>query len=81
MNRNGPHTLLIVVKTLGNLIKVSWLIDWFVEVETSASDHNLEEMMAILTFGGRCEVIQHFTNDYMPIKDALQGINLHNSMK
>lgn len=42
------------------------------EVETSASDHNLEEMMSILTFGGRCEVIQHFTNDYMPIKDALQ---------
>lgn len=36
--------------------------------------------MAILTFGGRCEVIQHFTNDYMPIKDALQGINLHNSL-
>ncbi|XP_061173964.1 uncharacterized protein LOC133183051 isoform X2 [Saccostrea echinata] len=42
------------------------------DVENSAADHNLEEMIAVLTFGGHCEVLQHFTNDYMPVKDALE---------
>ncbi|XP_062617085.1 uncharacterized protein LOC134278809 isoform X2 [Saccostrea cucullata] len=41
------------------------------DVENSAAEHNLEEMIAVLTFGGHCEVLQHFTNDYMPVKDAL----------
>lgn len=56
-NRNGLYILLIVVKILGNFIKVSWLIDWFVEVEIFVFDYNLEEMMVILIFGGWCEVI------------------------
>lgn len=73
----GLYTVLLIdVSTSINKAmfkEMQHFIDQMVdEVETSASDHNLEEMMAILTFGGRCEVIQHFTNDYMPIKDALQ---------
>lgn len=28
-------------------------------------------MIAVLKFGGQCEVIQNFTNDYMPVKDSL----------
>lgn len=40
-------------------------------MENSAADHHLEEMIAILTFGGSCELVQRFTNDYMPVKDAL----------
>ncbi|XP_056020572.1 uncharacterized protein LOC125650264 isoform X3 [Ostrea edulis] len=46
------------------------------DVENSAADHHLEEMIAILTFGGSCELVQRFTNDYMPVKDALESVHL-----
>lgn len=74
---NGLYTILLIdVSSSINkdmFKEVENFIDQMVdEVETSAADHNLEEMMAVLTFGGQCEVVQHFTNDYMPIKDALQ---------
>ncbi|KAK3098410.1 hypothetical protein FSP39_019223 [Pinctada imbricata] len=44
------------------------------EVENSASYYNLEESMAVAQFGGKCAILQGFTNDYEPLKYATDNM-------
>ncbi|XP_067666515.1 uncharacterized protein [Haliotis asinina] len=45
-------------------------------LEEIAESHNIEENVALVTFGGRPRVLHHLTNDYGSLRDKIEDISL-----
>ncbi|XP_071117450.1 uncharacterized protein [Haliotis cracherodii] len=43
-------------------------------LEETAEKHDIEENVALVTFGGRPRVLHHLTNDYGSLRDAIENI-------
>lgn len=40
-------------------------------IEDVAEKYDIEENVALVTFGGKAKVLHHLTNDYTSLRDAL----------
>ncbi|XP_046568677.1 uncharacterized protein LOC124277072 isoform X1 [Haliotis rubra] len=49
-------------------------LDFINGIEDIAERHDLEENIALVTFGGRAKVVHHLSNDYGSLRDALENI-------
>ncbi|XP_046350605.2 uncharacterized protein LOC124131390 isoform X2 [Haliotis rufescens] len=49
-------------------------LDFINGIEDIAEQHDVEENIALVTFGGRAKVIHHLSNDYGSLRDALDKI-------
>ena len=43
----------------------------FLGIEDIVSDSGVEENIALVTFGGTANIVQHLTNDFSRIRDAI----------
>ncbi|XP_046572313.1 uncharacterized protein LOC124280419 [Haliotis rubra] len=53
-----------------------FLLGFIKGLEETAENHNIEENVALVTFGGRPRVLRHLTNDYGSLRDAIEDISL-----
>ena len=49
-------------------MKCVWI---FLGIEDIVSDSGVEENIALVTFGGTANIVQHLTNDFLRIRDAI----------
>ncbi|XP_067667526.1 uncharacterized protein [Haliotis asinina] len=50
------------------------VLDFINGIEDIAERHDIEENIALVTFGGRANVVHHLTNDYGSLRDAVENI-------
>ncbi|XP_046572271.1 uncharacterized protein LOC124280404 isoform X2 [Haliotis rubra] len=50
------------------------VLDFLTGIEEVAEKYDIEENVALVTFGGKAKVIHHLSNDYASLQDALEKV-------
>ncbi|XP_071117092.1 uncharacterized protein [Haliotis cracherodii] len=51
------------------------VLDFIDGIEDVAEKYDIEENVALVTFGGKAKVLHHLTNDYTSLRDALDNVS------